>query len=77
MILLTILGILLVIAASISEAIMDTIQFHYERSIFKFDPDKYKPLLGLGSLNIILAVVIARVLYGLVFTFCFDKVLIK
>jgi hypothetical protein len=130
MILLTILGILLVIAASISEAIMDTIQFHYERSVFKFDPDKYNPLfwdasiswknkykensmtepkfygsktifvfltdawhffkflrnlflfiglplLGLGSLNIILAVVIARVLYGLVFTFCFDKVLIK
>ena len=130
MILLTILGILLVIAASISEAIMDTIQFHYERSIFKLDPIKYNPLfwdasiswqnkykensmtepkfygsktifvfltdawhffkflrnlflfiglplLGLGSLNIILAVVIARVLYGLVFTFCFDKVLIK
>lgn len=130
MILLTILGILLVIAASISEAIMDTIQFHYERSIFKLDPIKYNPLfwdasiswqnkykensmteekfygsktifvfltdawhffkflrnlflfiglplLGLGSLNIIIAVVIARVLYGLVFTFCFDKVLIK
>ena len=130
MILLTILGILLVIAASISEAIMDTIQFHYERSIFKLNPIKYNPLfwdasiswrnkykensmtepkfygsktifvfltdawhffkflrnlflfiglplLGIGSLNIIIAVVIARVLYGLVFTFCFDKVLIK
>jgi hypothetical protein len=130
MIILTILGILLVIAASISEAIMDTIQFHYERSIFKLNPIKYNPLfwdasiswqnkykensmtepkfygsktifvfltdawhffkflrnlflfiglplLGLGSLNIIIAVVIARVLYGLVFTFCFDKVLIK
>jgi hypothetical protein len=130
MILLTILGILLVIAASISEAIMDTVQFHYEKSIFKPDHMKYNPLfwdasiswknkykensmtepkfygsttifvfltdawhffkflrnlflfiglplLGLGSLNIIIAVVIARVFYGLVFTFCFDKVLIK
>jgi hypothetical protein len=130
MILLTILGLLLVIAASISEAIMDTLQFHYEKSIFKFDPIKYNqlfwdasiswknkykensmtepkfygsttifvfvsdawhffkflrniflfiglPLLGIGSINIVLAAIIARIIYGLVFTFCFDKLLIK
>ena len=129
-ILITILAILFIVLASISEAIMDTVQFHYEKSIFKFDPDKYNPLfwdasiswknkykensmteekfygsktifvfttdawhffkflrnlflfiglplLGIGSLNIIIAVVISRIIYGLVFTFCFDKVLIK
>ena len=130
MILLTILGMLFIVVASISEAIMDTVQFHYEKSIFKHNPIKYNqlfwdasiswknkykensttepkfygsttifvftsdawhffkflrnlflfiglPLLGIGSMNIITAVVIARVIYGLVFTFCFDKVLIK
>jgi len=129
-ILITILAILFIVLASISEAIMDTVQFHYEKSIFKFDPDKYNPLfwdasiswknkykensmteekfygsktifvfttdawhffkflrnlflfiglplLGIGYLNIIIAVVIARIIYGLVFTFFFDKVLIK
>ena len=126
----TILGILFVVAASISEAIMDTLQFHYERSIFKFNPVKYNqlfwdasiswvnkwkdetyktekflgsstifvfttdawhffkflrnlflfiglPLLGIGSINIIIAVVIARILYGLVFTLFFSKLLLK
>lgn len=129
-ILITILAILFIVLSSISEAIMDTVQFHYEKSIFKFNPDKYNPLfwdasiswknkykensmteekfygsktifvfttdawhffkflrnlflfiglplLGICSLNIIIAVVIARIIYGLVFTFCFDKVLIK
>ena len=35
------------------------------------------PLLSFGSLNIIWAALIARVVYGLVFTLCFDKLLIK
>ena len=128
MILLTILGLLFVAASSVSEAIMDKIQFHYDKSIFS--KDKYKqtfwdptkswvnkwkdssareerflgsstifvfttdawhlfkffrntflfiglPLLSLGSMNIILAAILARVIYGLVFTICFDKLLIK
>lgn len=128
MILLTILGLLFVAASSVSEAIMDKIQFHYDKSIFS--KDKYKqtfwdptkswvnkwkdssareerflgsstifvfttdawhlfkffrntflfiglPLLSFGSMNIILAAILARVIYGLVFTICFDKLLIK
>jgi len=35
------------------------------------------PLLSLGSMNILLAVIIARIIYGLVFTFCFDKLFVK
>jgi hypothetical protein len=35
------------------------------------------PLLKFGSLNIIWAALIARVVYGLVFTLCFDKLLVK
>ena len=35
------------------------------------------PLLSFGSMNIILAALIARVIYGLVFTFCFDKLFVK
>jgi hypothetical protein len=35
------------------------------------------PLLSFGSMNIILAAILARVIYGLVFTICFDKLLIK
>jgi hypothetical protein len=35
------------------------------------------PILALSSLNIIIAIVLARVIYGLVFTLCFDKLLIK
>jgi hypothetical protein len=128
MILLTILGLLFVAASSVAEAIMDKIQFHYDKSIFS--QDKYKqtfwdptkswvnkwkdssareerflgsstifvfttdawhlfkffrntflfiglPLLSFGSMNIILAAILARVIYGLVFTICFDKLLIK
>ena len=128
MILLTILGLLFVVAASIAEAIMDKTQFHYDKSIFS--QDKYKqtfwnpnlswvnkwkdnsgkeekflgsssifvfttdawhlfkffrntflfiglPLLSFGSMNIILAAILARIIYGLVFTICFDKLLIK
>ncbi len=130
MILFTILGLLFVVASSISEAIMDNLQFHYHKSIFKFNPikfnqlfwdpstswqNKYKensmsepkfcgsttifvfitdawhlfkffrntflfiglPLLSFGSMNIILAAILARIIYGLVFTICFDKLLIK
>jgi len=40
MILLTILGLLFVAASSIAEAIMDKIQFHYDKSIFS--DEKYK-----------------------------------
>ncbi len=128
MILLTILGLLFIAASSVAEAIMDKIQFHYDKSIFS--KDKYKqtfwdptkswvnkwkdssareerflgsstifvfttdawhlfkffrntflfiglPLLSFGSMNIILAAILARVIYGLVFTICFDKLLIK
>jgi hypothetical protein len=128
MILLTILGLLFVAASSVAEAIMDKIQFHYDKSIFS--QDKYKqtfwdptkswvnkwkdssakqekflgsstifvfttdawhlfkffrntflfiglPLLSFGSMNIILAAILARIIYGLVFTICFDKLLIK
>lgn len=128
MILFTILGLLFVAASSIAEAIMDKIQFHYDKSIFS--QDKYKqtfwnpnlswvnkwkddsakeekflgsssifvfttdawhlfkffrntflfiglPLLSFGSMNIILAAILARIIYGLVFTICFNKLLIK
>ena len=128
MILLTILGLLFVAAASVSEAIMDKIQFHYDISIFSqykykqtfWNPNlswvnKWKdssakqesflgsssifvfttdawhlfkffrntflfiglPLLSFGSINIILVAILARIIYGLVFTICFDKLLIK
>lgn len=128
MILFTILGLLFVAASSIAEAIMDKIQFHYDKSIFS--QDKYKqtfwnptkswvnkwkddsakeekflgsssifvfttdawhlfkffrntflfiglPLLSFGSMNIILAAILARIIYGLVFTIYFNKLLIK
>lgn len=35
------------------------------------------PLLSFGSMNIILAAILGRIIYGLVFTICFDKLLIK
>lgn len=128
MILLTILGLLFVASSSIAEAIMDKIQFHYDKSIFS--QDKYKqtfwnpnlswvnkwkdnsakeekflgsssifvfttdawhlfkffrntflfiglPLLSFGSMNIILASILARIIYGLVFTICFGFFLNK
>ena len=128
MILFTILGLLFVAASSIAEAIMDKIQFHYDKSIFSQDKNKQTfwdptkswvnkwkdssakqerflgsstifvfttdawhlfkffrntflfiglPLLSFGSMNIILAAILARIIYGLVFTICFDKLLIK
>lgn len=126
MILLTILGFLLITFAAVSESIMDKIQFHYDKSIFKnskynqlfWNPieswkNKWKedlktekfigsstlfvfttdawhlfkffrntslfiglPLVAIGDMNVILSVVIGRVLYGLTFTLCFDKLLV-
>lgn len=126
MILLTILGFLLITFAAASESIMDKIQFHYDKSIFKnskynqlfWNPieswkNKWKedlktekfigsstlfvfttdawhlfkffrntslfiglPLIAIGDMNVILSVVIGRVLYGLTFTLCFDKLLV-
>lgn len=126
MIILTILGFLLITFAAVSESIMDKIQFHYDKSIFKnskynqlfWNPieswkNKWKedlktekfigsstifvfttdawhlfkffrntslfiglPLIVIGDMNIILSVVIGRVLYGLTFTLCFDKLLV-
>jgi hypothetical protein len=35
------------------------------------------PLLFMGDINIIISMVIARVIYGLVFTVFFDKILVK
>lgn len=127
MIILTILGFLLITFAAVSESIMDKIQFHYDKSIFKnskynqlfWNPieswkNKWKedlktekfigsstlfvfttdawhlfkffrntslfiglPLIVIGDMNIILSVVIGRVLYGLTFTLCFDKLLVN
>lgn len=126
MILLTILGFLLITFAAVSESIMDKIQFHYDKSIFKnskynqlfWNPieswkNKWKedlktekfigsstifvfttdawhlfkffrntslfiglPLIAIGDMNVILSVIIGRVLYGLTFTLCFDKLLV-
>ena len=126
MIILTILGFLLITFAAVSESIMDKIQFHYDKSIFKnskynqlfWNPieswkNKWKedlktekfigsstlfvfttdawhlfkffrntslfiglPLIAIGDMNVILSVVIGRVLYGLTFTLCFDKLLV-
>lgn len=126
MILLTILGFLLITFAAVSESIMDKIQFHYDKSIFKnskynqlfWNPieswkNKWKedlktekfigsstlfvfttdawhlfkffrntslfiglPLIAIGDMNVILSVVIGRILYGLTFTLCFDKLLV-
>lgn len=36
-----VIGIILVSIAGASKAIMDNLQFHFNRSIFKFDPVKY------------------------------------
>lgn len=126
MIILTILGFLLITFAAVSESIMDKIQFHYDKSIFKnskynqlfWNPieswkNKWKedlktekfigsstlfvfttdawhlfkffrntslfiglPLIAIGDMNVILSAVIGRVIYGLTFTLCFDKLLV-
>jgi hypothetical protein len=128
MIILTILGFLLITFAAVSESIMDKLQFHYDKSIFKnpkynqlfWNPieswkNKWKedlktekfigsstlfvfttdawhlfkffrntslfiglPLIAIGHkpLMVLLFVVIARILYGLTFTLCFDKLLV-
>ena len=128
MLTLTFLGLGLIILASISEAIMDKLQFHYHKSIFKQNPVKYNqsfwdasiswqnkykedsmteprfygsttlfvfmtdawhlfkflrniflfiglPLMSLGPINIFISIIVARVVYGLVFTQFFDKIL--
>lgn len=122
-----IIGLLLVTISAISEAIMDKIQFHFEKSIFnqnkynrlfwnpkyswenKWNKDLTKPkfflsttllvfltdgwhffkflknttlfiglpLLVLSQVNIIILIIIARIIYGLVFTLFFDKLLNK
>ena len=127
MIILTILGFLFITFAAVSESIMDKIQFHYDKSIFKnskynqlfWNPieswkNKWKedlktekfigsstlfvfttdawhlfkffrntslfiglPLIAIGDMNVILSAVIGRVLYGLTFTLCFDKLLVN
>ena len=128
MITLTFLGLAFIILASISEAIMDKLQFHYHKCIFKQNPVKYDqsfwdasiswqnkykensmtepkfygsttifvfltdawhlfkflrnlflfiglPLMSIGPVNILISIIVARVVYGLVFTYFFDKVL--
>jgi hypothetical protein len=125
---LLIIGLLCVAASGVSEAVMDKLQFHYDKSIFS--NEKYKqtfwnpnlswvnkwkdssareekfsgsstlfvfttdawhlfkffkntlifiglPLIAVGPMNFILAAAIARVLYGIVFTIFFDKILVK
>lgn len=51
MLILTFLGFILIILASISEAIMDKLQFHYHKSIFKFNPVKYNQLFWDASIS--------------------------
>ncbi len=42
------ISLILIILAAISEAIMDTLQFHYDKSIFKSNPKQYfwNPLIS-------------------------------
>jgi hypothetical protein len=126
MIALGIIGMLFVIAASIFEAVMDKLNFHFDKSIFVdkknqlfWNPElswknKWKedlktekfrgsstifvfttdawhlfkffrntslfiglPLLFFFPLNLIVSVIIARILYGLFFTYCFDSAFVK
>ena len=121
-----IISLILVGFSAISEAVMDKINFHFDKSIF-FDKknklfwnpneswkNKWKddlktekfpgsstifvfttdawhlfkffkntslfiglPLLYLGGFNMILSIVISRIIYGLIFTLFFDKILVK
>lgn len=121
-----IISLILVGVSAMAEAIMDKLNFHFEKSIFVnkenqlfWNPieswkNKWKedlktekfigsstifvfttdawhlfkfikntclfiglPLLFMGDINIIMSMVIARVIYGLVFTVFFDKILVK
>ncbi len=121
-----IISLILVGVSAMAEAIMDKLNFHFEKSIFVnkenqlfWNPieswkNKWKedlktekfigsstifvfttdawhlfkfikntclfiglPLLFMGDINIIISMVIARVIYGLVFTLFFDKILVK
>lgn len=121
-----IISLILVGVSAMAEAIMDKLNFHFEKSIFVnkenqlfWNPieswkNKWKedlktekfigsstifvfttdawhlfkfikntclfiglPLLFMGDINIIISMVIARVIYGLVFTVYFDKILVK
>jgi hypothetical protein len=121
-----IISLILVGVSAMAEAIMDKLNFHFEKSIFLnkenqlfWNPieswkNKWKedlktekfigsstifvfttdawhlfkfikntclfiglPLLFMGDINIIISMVIARVIYGLVFTVFFDKILVK
>lgn len=121
-----IISLILVGVSAMAEAIMDKLNFHFEKSIFVnkenqlfWNPieswkNKWKedlktekfigsstifvfttdawhlfkfikntclfiglPLLFMGDINIIMSMVIARVIYGLVFTLFFDKILVK
>jgi hypothetical protein len=121
-----IISLILVGVSAMAEAIMDKLNFHFEKSIFVnkenqlfWNPieswkNKWKedlktekfigsstifvfttdawhlfkfikntclfiglPLLFMGDINIIISMVIARVIYGLVFTVFFDKILVK
>jgi hypothetical protein len=38
-----IIGTLLVATAGVAKAVMDKLQFHWERSIFKLDPERWPP----------------------------------
>lgn len=46
-----IVGLILVSLSAISEAIMDKLQFHYHKSIFKFNPVKYNQLFWDSSIS--------------------------
>ncbi len=121
-----IISLILVGVSAMAEAIMDKLNFHFEKSIFVnkenqlfWNPieswkNKWKedlktekfigsstifvfttdawhlfkfikntclfiglPLLFMGDINIIISMIIARIIYGLVFTVFFDKILVK
>jgi hypothetical protein len=127
-IILTLIVFLLIIFSAVSEAIMDKLNFHYEKSIFS-NNEKYNQLfwnpieswknkwkedlktekflgsstlfvfttdawhlfkffkntslfislglIGFISYNPIIIAIIARILYGILFTLFFDKILVK
>jgi hypothetical protein len=50
-ILIFIVGLIFISLSAISEAIMDNLQFHYHKSIFKFNPVKYNQLFWDSSIS--------------------------